>query len=479
MNLLHHRKRKTLPLLVLLVVGSLTATSFIVASMPVRAVSNTDSMVYLPVSMKGYPNPPEFGAQITPGKITELKDLLVDSGIYWLRVNAFDWNKIEPTYNDPPTFDWSQVKEGRLKTAANNGLEIIATIRFAPPWALPKASSYPCSPIKADSLDEFARFLNALVKRYSVPPYNIKYWELGNEPDIDPSLILPQTGFGCWGDHNDEYYGGGYYAEMLKAAYPAIKAADPEARVLIGGLLLDCDPTNPPAGKDCKSSKFLEGILDYGGGAYFDIVSYHGYAPYSMSSYERSLYYDETFPSWSARGGMVLGKLDFIREKLAEYGANKPVMLTEAGLICYDCNPPPPRFFETQADYVVWLFVRSWAAGMYGTTWYTFDGPGWRNGGLLDENQEPRKSYDALQFLIQLLGDSYYTGELVTYPGVQGHIFKEGTKTIWVLWSKDGSNQSIQLPAGVSAVYNRAGKIITPADDNLSVNKPVYVEFSP
>ena len=39
---------------------------------------------------------------------------------------------------------------------------------------------------------------------------------------------------------NDPYYGGGYYAEMLKIVYPQIKAADPEAQILIGGLLLFC-----------------------------------------------------------------------------------------------------------------------------------------------------------------------------------------------------------------------------------------------
>jgi hypothetical protein len=39
-------------------------------------------------------------------------------------------------------------------------------------------------------------------------------------------------------------FGGEYYGNMLKIVYPAIKSADPQAQVLVGGLLLDCDPVN-------------------------------------------------------------------------------------------------------------------------------------------------------------------------------------------------------------------------------------------
>ena len=63
------------------------------------------------------------------------------------------------------------------------------------------------------------------VERYSAPPYNVIYWEVGNEPDIDPSLVDGDEIYGCWGDKTDAYYGGGYYAEVLKQVYPAVKKA--------------------------------------------------------------------------------------------------------------------------------------------------------------------------------------------------------------------------------------------------------------
>ena len=51
---------------------------------------------------------------------------------------------------------------------------------------------------------------------------------------MDPKLVDPDSVFGCWGDNDDDYYGGGYYADMLKMVYPAVKSADPQAQVLIG-----------------------------------------------------------------------------------------------------------------------------------------------------------------------------------------------------------------------------------------------------
>ncbi|MCK4827856.1 hypothetical protein KA005_69650, partial [bacterium] len=205
------------------------------------------------------------------------EELLVGSGLQLVRYNALLWQKVEPNSGDR---QWDAVAEleSKLINAADFGLSTILIVRGTPSWAQ-KVPGAACGPVRQDKLADFASFLSDAVSRYSSPPFNVKFWELGNEPDVDPSLVRPNSVFGCWGDNSDPYYGGGYYAEMLKVVYPAIKAADPEAKVLIGGLLLDCDPTYPPEGKDCKPGKYLEGILRNGGGEYFDIVSFHGYPP--------------------------------------------------------------------------------------------------------------------------------------------------------------------------------------------------------
>ena len=448
--------------------------------------AQTDSFpppVYLPLTLRTSPLPPPiFGTEYSTSSIGSLIDLMVDSGVYWVRINAFNWAGIQPTEQNPPVYNWNAVDEQSLVDAENRGLQVIATIRFAPSWAQ-KEPPYYCSSIKQDKFDEFAQFVKELVLRYSQPPYNIKYWELGNEPDVDPELIPPNSVYGCWGDDQDDYYGGGYYAEMLKVIYPVIKAADPSAQVLIGGLLLNCDPTNPPPGNSCKPAKFFEGILRNGGGNYFDIVNFHGYVPYSTKSSGGPLYNDENTPGWKAREGMVLGKINFLREVMATYGLNKPIMDTEGALLCPEylnpgCNPPTDAFYQAQADYLVWLFVRNWAEGLKGTVWYSFNGPGWRYCGLLDEHLNPRPAYHSLDFLSQELTGTRYTARLTQYSSLRGYEFNNNQKKIWVLWSPDGESHSISVPSDFQRVFDKYGNDITPPDGELEVNSPIYVEFN-
>ena len=80
--------------------------------------------------------------------------------------------------------------------------------------------------------------MHDVVERYGSPPYNVKYWELGNEPDAAWQHIASDSVFGCWGDVNAPFYGGQHYGEMLKEVYPQIKSTDPDAHVVVGGLLL-------------------------------------------------------------------------------------------------------------------------------------------------------------------------------------------------------------------------------------------------
>ena len=37
----------------------------------------------------------------------------------------------------------------------------------------------------------------------AVDEFDVHYWELGNEPDVDPILVNSSSGFGCWGDIDD------------------------------------------------------------------------------------------------------------------------------------------------------------------------------------------------------------------------------------------------------------------------------------
>ncbi len=422
---------------------------------------------------------PHFGAEMAWPAEDGRRGLAKQAQIYWVRFGAFSWAKIEPARTEPPTYHWETVDEESLLKAAADGMQVIAIIRFTPGWAQQVPGSY-CGPVRAEAMDAYAQFLSALVERYSAPPFSVHYWELGNEPDVAPSLVGPSSAYGCWGDTNDPYYGGGYYAEMLKKAYPAIKAADARSRVVLGGLLLDCDPAHPPEGKDCQPAKFLEGVLRSGGGAFFDIVSFHGYATYSMSMPISDL----SHRSWAARGGVVLGKAGFLREVLSSYGWDKPLLHTEGALLCpssfkTSCNPPGPAFYEAQADYVVWLYVRNWAEGLLGTVWYTLDGPGWQESALLDGGQQPKPAYRALHLLTQELSGAVFRRPVAELAGLKGYEFAVPTGRVWVIWSPDQAPHPVTLPGGTLRVLDKYGQEVSPAGGVILVSSPVYLELGP
>jgi hypothetical protein len=419
--------------------------------------------------------PPIYGAEMNRISPERGLDLARPAGLYWLRYKGQRWANVEASWG---TYDWAQVSdvEAQLQAAFQAGLKTILIVRHTPEWAQTVPGSF-CSAPRPEALQDLAAFLAEAVERYKDPPYGVKYWELGNEPDVDPMLVPPDSGFGCWGDEQDPYYGGEYYGQMLQVVYPAIKAADPEAQVLIGGLLLDRDPTvdehtNPPA-------HFLEGILRGGGGDFFDIVSFHSYV-----SYDGQLHDWQTIPpTWAQRGGTLAGKVDFLREVLAKYGYDKPLMLTETGILCRKCpSPAPEDFLLAQAAYLPRLYTQSMALELQAVIWYTLNGPGWRETGLLDADQQPRPAYEALMALTTRLANVDYLGPLEQFPGLEGYAFRrrDGQGEVWVLWAPEDSEVSIELPPGLQQAYDLGGQPLSLPDGSLSVGfAPVYLEVSP
>jgi len=170
---------------------------------------------------------------------------------------------------------------------------------------------------------------------------------------------------------------------------------------------------------------------------------------------------------------------------MANYGVDKPLMHTEGSLLCSEnnpdgCDPPSDAFFEAQADYVVWLYVRNWAEGLIGTIWYPWEGPGWRYSGMLGKGNVPKESYHALKFLSQELSGATYKKLIVRYPALKGYEFVTTGKRVWVLWAADEQPHTIDLPAEMQKVYDKYGQDITPgASNSLQVDSPVYVELTP
>ncbi len=458
------RKSTLLIIITLFIAGCLTTA-------PTQA--QLDSQVYLPLITKHWPHIPTFGVAMHDfARVPQA----AAGGVHWIRHNAVLWSEVQPNHNNE--WYWDTDLDSGLAAASQAGMEVLLITRKTPAWAQ-LFEGMACGPISQDKFVDFANFMAAVVSKYSAPPYHVTYYEIWNEPDGPYNSDKPGLPWGCWGDANDPYYGGGYFADMLKVVYPAIKAANPSAQVVLGGLIMDCDPSHPGSPGYCATAEkarppmFLEGILRNGGGPYFDILNLHAYNYYA-EAYSVILM-ERHNPNWSGSGGAIDGKLAFARGVLATYGASKPVMFTETGLL-FD-STATDDFQQKKAEYVVWLFTRNLARGITATTWYTLDGPGWRNSGLLDASQNPLPAYDALQTLTQMLDQAIYVQDVAGLPaGVIGFEFNNG-KDIWVLFSEDGSQKSLALPAGFDAAYDLYGNLVDTSGGQIIFSQPVYVTF--
>ena len=448
-----------------------------------------ENALYLPLIGKGYPAPPPVYGVETFDFSQWKMDKAMQANVNWVRNATFSWATIEPTapITTHHTYNWNTVDNAGLIEAAKTNLTVLAVVKNTPTWAQ-KTPGLLCGPVASSAWPAYYDFVYKLVSIYSAPPYNIRYYEFGNEPDVDPVYIPPEVyfRFGCWGDPNDPYYGGGYYAELLKRAYPATKAANPHAIVMNGGLLLDCDPRYPPPGKDCLPAKFLEGILRNQGAAYFDILAFHGYPYYGTPRVGYPGYnlgpqiVDENHDSFAGSGGQLIGKVDFLRSVMAKYGVSKPIMMTEIGLICGQagqCDPPSNNFLQLQADFVVQTYVRSWGLNLWGATWYTLEDSGWRQTGMFTGSVQ-RPAYDALVFMSNELKDMNIGSQLTLPSGLRGYEFTNATKRVWVLWAPNGiTGVQITLPGNVNKIYDKYGNPTAIIPSSIIVTHPTYIEF--
>jgi hypothetical protein len=366
------------------------------------------------------------------------------------------------------------------------GLEVILIVRETPAWAR-QLPGLGCGPILQEKLPAFAAFMRDAVTRYSAPPYNVKYWEMWNEPDVARQFVAPGFVFGCWGDNNDAYYGGRYYAEMLKAIYPQMKAADSQSQVLIGGLLSDCDPVNPPEEpvgsgrfKDCRPSQFLEGALENGAGDYFDGVSFHAYDYYwsELGVYQNPNWHS----SWDVTGPVVIAKTRYFRDLLAAYGhPEKFLMNTEVALICGRDGTEPScqtaEFDLTKAYYVPQAYASALAEGLTANVWYSLFG--WRGSQLLGFENRPLPVYDAYRFAASQFRGATYTGDLDQFPGVKGYEISRDNVRVWIVWSLDGQPHTVQLPSLPTAIYDVFGATLTASQEVTVTLAPIYIEMSP
>jgi hypothetical protein len=177
--------------------------------------------------------------------------LVQDAGFGWVKQQV-RWADVESTQGQP---DWAPLDQ-IVSNASNNGVRVLFSVVTAPAWT--RADGRSDGP--PDDPATFADFLGRVAARYAGRVHAYEVW---NEQNFSRE----------WGGGR---INAGEYVELLKAAYPAIKAADPAATV-ISGALTPTGFNDPNVAID--DVVYLQQVYAYQGGVFktvCDAVGAHG-----------------------------------------------------------------------------------------------------------------------------------------------------------------------------------------------------------
>ena len=201
----------------------------------------------------------------TPGDLPAI----ASAGAGVIRANL-NWNRMQPHQGGP--IDWSE-SDALMTRAAKNGLNVEWTVATTPRWARssPRANLWD-PPLSSEvARDGWQQFLARAAARYG---QGGRFWT------SQPGLARPRVYWQVWNEPScakrwDGPPSAREYADLLHLSSPVIRANDPAARIITGGLFTQCTPTS-----------YLNHFYRFANRSDFDMVGSHPYedSPYQVYS---------------------------------------------------------------------------------------------------------------------------------------------------------------------------------------------------
>lgn len=334
-----------------------------------------------------------------PGNLAQPAARIAELGVGWARED-FAWPRIEPRSG---AWDW-RVTDEMVAALGAHDVQILGRLGYSVGWATadPRDGVSDQS-MGLPSIAYWERYIRATVTRYRD---HVDHWEIWNEPDNAP----------FWKGTPDPKA----YATLLRSAYRTIKAVDPGAVVLNGGV----SPFD---------TRFLSGLADAGAWNSFDVLALHPY----------------THPIKPEDGQIAVSGIGGVRGLLNRYGA-KPIWVTEYG---WESNVSPrnPRGEvdeQRQANFLVrgalHLLAQPEVEKVF---WYNFHDDRNESFGLFrfgkgyTDYSLPKPAFRAYTTLTQQLAGARFVGEI---DDGNARRVVEGWEQpdTWVVASASGSLQS-------------------------------------
>ncbi|MDA3961690.1 MAG: hypothetical protein PF961_12940 [Planctomycetota bacterium] len=339
-------------------------------------------------------------------------ELLAQIGIDLVRISSNWHDRLQRKQGT--TINW----DGKLEEVANAqaaGIEIVCLLGYTAGWAT-----------KAEYAEKYA---DDWRKRISSPPdptvwqdwctqiattlgHGIRYWEVRNEVDLDP--------FG-WVGTTEEYL------ETQRIAYQAIKAVNPELKVLTSGFATLADHGGRGSNHNIMERTVAEGADSY------DYVGFHQHGTF---------------------GGVFQRIVDGELARILALAPGKQAFYTETAIISGDTWASE----LTQADELVKKVALARNRGARAYCWFV---PVSNNWGLVRNDYQPKPAYLAYNNLVALTRSLQPAADLDLGPGRWGLRYHQragaSTRQVLLFWHEDearsdalvrvyvGSNAQCQL----------------------------------
>ncbi len=350
------------------------------------------------------PGDPFFGINFVD-PVDPWLTLAWDAGVRTVRTQL-SWRDVEL---EPGVWTWDEM-DGRIDPLVERGFEILGILTLPAPWAqerpdeglVPRNLNLPWNHPE----NYWGRYVYNTVLHYRG---RIQHYEVWNEPDLEE----------FWEGDPNQYY------QLLRLAYRAIQAADPDATVVMAGMELGQDP------------EFFQTVIRLADedptGPNFDVVSIHSY----------------TNTEW------VYERTRSTRALLDGHGfANVPIWITETNIPLWGEGAAPSIAStgyatpEEASWYIVQAFANAMAAGAERVMVFRLaDERIPIPYGVVRNSGEPRPSYYAFHTAAAFLGGVTDAARETTEDAVIVRCTRADGSHVTVMWASRGAPATVQIAA--------------------------------
>jgi hypothetical protein len=254
-----------------------------------------------------------------------IADLAVEAGFDTI-VQVLPWRDVHLA---PGQFEWAAA-DALVQAVRQRGLNLVLRLDMPPAWAVQNdPAGLPFD------LAAYADFVTAVATRYQGKILGYIIW---NEPNLAAEwsrsggdLEAHWASFDGWVADPADYVG------VLGVAFRRIRAADPQALVVGGGLA----PTTEISPRAVDDRVFWQQLFAAGMANCVDVIAVHAYG-FGLSP---------DAPD-DMHNNLNLGRIEQVHEIMQAAEVDKPVWITELGYTVADGNQPAVSAAQ-QADYLL------------------------------------------------------------------------------------------------------------------------------